>query len=140
MTSIRTIIISAVLFLGLLGTLRLEKYLANFVGLELFIVLVGLMFSFITIAGIAAEARWSWPLSTLLHAGLLANAAVVYVSTRSGWLAFLSTAFVLLFGLIVSVASISGKEEEFDFNDQTETKAEESTPEPRRRNRKKKST
>jgi hypothetical protein len=94
-----------VLVLSFIGTIFLEGKLEQYAALELVIIVVGILLSIIALVGIAAEARWAWPFTTILFSLSLANLVFLHVNIGA-FVTFVLLLLVNVFGMLVSVLSI----------------------------------
>jgi len=95
----------ALLVVNFIGTIFIESKMPQYFTLELVIIVVGILLAVISLVGIAAEARWAWPFSTILFSLLLANSVFLYVNVPA-IITFLGLLVVNIFGLLVSIISI----------------------------------
>ena len=115
MGTIRLITISILLLLNFLAAIYLETKMHNNFGLEIFLIILGVIVSLVVIFGMSFGTRWAWPLATILFSASLANAVFLYLSVK-GFLVFSGMLFVCLLGLLISVVSIR---EDDDFMSET---------------------
>jgi membrane-bound metal-dependent hydrolase YbcI (DUF457 family) len=101
----RVLTLLGIFVLNFIGTIFLESKLQEFFKLELAIVVVGILLAVIALVGIAAEARWAWPFSTILFSLILANAVFLYVNVPAT-ITFLGLLFVNVIGLMIAILSI----------------------------------
>jgi hypothetical protein len=102
----RLLLVMALLVLNLVGMIFLEGKMEQYAALELVIIVVGILLGILALMGIASEARWSWPFTTILFSLFLANAVFLFV-TVGAFVTFVLMVLVDIFGLLVSVLSIS---------------------------------
>jgi hypothetical protein len=99
------LMVLALFIVNFVGTIFLETKMPQYFTLELVIIIVGILLSVISLVGIAAEARWAWPFSTILFSLLLANSVFLYVNVPA-IITFLGLLVVNIFGLLVAIISI----------------------------------
>ncbi len=105
MGSGRLFTLLGVFVLSFIGTIFLESKMDEYFTLELVIIVVGILLAITALIGIAADARWAWPFSTILFALLLANAIFLFVNIGA-FVTFVLLLIVNIFGLLVAVLSI----------------------------------
>ena len=119
----RTIALIIFLVLNFILAILLEsKMTANYT-LELVIIVIGILLSIAVLLGMSFEARWSWPVSTILFSAFLANAIFLYIASNE-FVAFTGLVLVNTLGLLTSVLSI-GDYDDFVDEDALETYHEE---------------
>ncbi len=105
MSTGRAITVLGLVVLNFIGVIFLETKLQEYFRLELVIIMVGMLLSLIALVGIAAEARWAWPFTTILFALSLAN--VVFLHVNIGAIGtFLLLLIVNVFGLLMAILSL----------------------------------
>ena len=107
-----TLVITACLTAGFIGTFLLRATMPSYKTVELLLILGALFLSLITILGVAVRAQWGYKLSTLLFTLGIANATLLYQWTGKFFLTYALTLLFLTLGLIVSTSRIGTKEEE----------------------------
>ncbi len=93
------------LVLSFIGMIFLESKMTEYATLELVIIVIAILLAVLSLIGVAAEARWSWPFSTILFALILANSVFLFV-TVGAFVTFVLQLFVGIFGLLMAVLSI----------------------------------
>lgn len=101
----RLLVMMAALVLSFIGMIFLESKMTEYATLELVIIVVAILLSILSLIGIAAESRWSWPFATILFALILANSVLQFV-TVGAFVTFVLQLLVGIFGLLVAVLSI----------------------------------
>lgn len=104
-------IISLLIFLVLNFVLAifLESKLASGYTFELVVIVIGIILSIALLLGVAIEARWTWPVATILFSVFLANAVFLYIGTAA-FVAFTGLVLVNVLGLLTAVLSINEPE------------------------------
>jgi len=110
MGGFRIVITYALILLNILGALYAEAHLTALAGLELSIIALGTLFSFILMIALAVETRWSWSIGLIYFSFALANTIFLFAITRYT-LPFLTAAFLNLLGFIISAVSMVADEE-----------------------------
>jgi len=115
MGAIKTLFILGLLVLNFIGAIFLLTKAGGVpYYLEIIYILFALFVSFIVLLGCAFDARWTWPLATILFAVNMANAVCLYLIIG----AMLSFVLLLLFnsiGILTSVLLISDESADEDF-------------------------
>jgi hypothetical protein len=101
----RLFTILVVLVLNFVGTVFLESRLEKYAGLEVAIIVIGVLLSVIALAGIAGGAGWAWPFATILFSLSLANVLFLHVNVGA-FITFMLLAFVNIVGLLASIFSV----------------------------------
>jgi len=120
MGAIKSLFILGLLVLNFIGAIFLLTKAGGIpYYLEIIYILVALFISLVVLMGSAFDARWTWPLATILFAVNMANAVCLYLIIG----AMLSFVLLLLFnsiGILASVLLISDEDEDDDFNSEPE--------------------
>jgi hypothetical protein len=94
-----------IMFLSFLGTVYLEPALKNFHMVELLVIIVGLIFAFLVLYGIATGKRWAWPAATIFFSLALINTSLIWAyHTLSA--ALIGTYFFEIIGLLLAFANL----------------------------------
>jgi hypothetical protein len=112
----RFLIVTILLGLNLLISLFLETKLKTYFGLELVLVLLGIILSALVLGSISRKESWSWPSATVLFAALLGNLVFLFLQTRT-FLLFIVGVVLTVVGLATSVLSVpdaNGNEHFYD--------------------------
>ena len=81
----------------LVGSLSLERQLTNHYILELYLLMLGVIFAIITLAAVLWEKYWGWPLALILTSLFTLNALIMYLADHQSRIVF---AVVLLASII----------------------------------------
>ena len=82
--------------------------------LEIVYLLVAIFATLIFLAGIVFEARWAWPLATILFAVNLANAVCLYILIGA-ILTFVLLILINSIGILAAMLSINDEKEDVDL-------------------------
>lgn len=82
--------------------------------LEIVYLLVAIFATLIFLAGLVFEARWAWPLATILFAVNLANAVCLYIIIGA-ILTFVLLILINSIGILASMLSINDEKEDVDL-------------------------
>jgi hypothetical protein len=106
----RLLTMLVVLVLSFVGAIFLESKMEQYATLELVIIVVGILLSIMALVGIASEARWAWPFTTILFSLSLANLVFLHVNVGA-FLTFVLLLLVNIFGMLIAVLSIEDVEQ-----------------------------
>lgn len=139
MGAIKILFVLGLLILNFIGSIFLLTKLAGGVPfyLEILYILFALLVSLIILLGAAFDAKWAWPLATILFAVNLANSVCLYLVIG----ALLTFVLMVLFnavGVLTAVFSINDDEDD-DFEPVSESvETYEAEPEPKKKTKKRK--
>lgn len=139
MGAIKILFVLGLLILNFIGSIFLLTKLAGGVPfyLEILYILFALLVSLIILLGAAFDAKWAWPLATILFAVNLANSVCLYLVIG----ALLTFVLMVLFnavGVLTAVFSINDDEDD-DFEPVSEpVETYEAEPEPKKKTKKRK--
>ncbi len=137
MGAIKILFVLGLLILNFIGSIFLLTKLAGGVPfyLEILYILFALLVSLIILLGAAFDAKWAWPLATILFAVNLANSVCLYLVIG----ALLTFVLMVLFnavGVLTAVFSINDDEDD-DFEPVSEpVETYEAEPEPKKKTKK----
>jgi uncharacterized membrane protein len=92
--------------LSLIGSLLLERTLAQHYVLVLMLLVVAAVVTLFSMLAVGVGSRWGWPLATLCFAGLTILSLVMYLASRANTAVFVVTLLVSLAGVIAGVAYV----------------------------------
>ena len=120
----KTVLLFVCYLIGIIGSFLLLIVLPTYRGWEFALLIIGILAMLITLLGTAVNARWAYPLSTILATLAIANSTLLYVIIGRYFLTYTLTLLALTLALIISISNIgTGKED----GEETIT---EQTPEP----------
>jgi hypothetical protein len=82
--------------------------------LEIVYLLVAIFATLIFLAGLVFEAKWAWPLATILFAVNLANAVCLYI-VIGALLTFVLMVIISSIGILTAMLSINDEKEDADL-------------------------
>lgn len=94
-----------VMFLSFLGTIYLEPSLTKFHFVELLIIIVGMIFAFLVLYGIARGKRWAWPAATIFFSLALINTSLIWAYYTLST-ALVGTYFFQIIGWLLAIANL----------------------------------
>ncbi|MBW2978739.1 hypothetical protein KY304_01350 [Candidatus Woesearchaeota archaeon] len=106
--------------------------------LEILYILFALFVSLIILLGAAFDAKWAWPVATILFAVNLANAVCLYLIIGA-LLTFALMVLINSVGVLTSVLLISNEDDDDDFEPDAEpVETYDAEPEPKKKTKKRK--
>lgn len=94
-----------VMFMSFLGTIYLEPSLSSFHFAELFVIIIGLVFAFLVLYGIATGKRWAWPAALIFFSLALINTSLIWAYYRLST-ALVGTYFFEAAGWLLAIANL----------------------------------
>lgn len=119
------------LLINFVLALRLEKRLSSNPELELIVLVVLLLVSFVSLFGVYKNKRWGWPVMTVLFSLCGANYVWLFSNLQGSltfWAGMLTNVFALLVGILGIETYVPEESEELETYEENEEKSSRKKP------------